>query len=345
MIDKNCEWCGKKFSANRGNQKYCSILCRDKKNDDSKKSLKTCKMCSKTFRASRKHVLFCGMSCSMNWREANPEEVYEKGSCKECGDSYYKKSYKNEFCSNECSASYYRKHKAKKVSVICSNCGKQYDILKTYFKRKKTHTFYCSKTCESIHKSGENHPNYNHDFPEEDRHRKCEQCGKEYRLRQLRNKDSRFCSISCSMKEHRGTFSSHHKKIAKILNKNRLWNEIEKKVGRYSLDCFLGKGLGIEVMGSYWHGDIRIYPKARDKIQKGADKRDKRKKAFLKNKGITVLYIWEKDIDENPKMCEKLILEFSKTNGRLGNFHSMNYIVDDGVLTRRDKIITPRFEK
>jgi len=107
----------------------------------------------------------------------------------------------------------------------------------------------------------------------------------------------------------------------------------------------LGKGKAIEVMGQYWHGDIRRFQKPINAIQRKADKRDKKKKDVALMNEITILYIWEDDIEKDYKMCEKLILEFVRRNGILSNYHSMNYSVQNNILRINGDILVPRFER
>lgn len=38
-------------------------------------------------------------------------------------------------------------------------------------------------------------------------------------------------------------------------------------------------------------------------------------------------------------MCEKLILEYIEKNGKLQNYHSFNYIIDDNMLRLSDDIV------
>lgn len=56
----------------------------------------------------------------------------------------------------------------------------------------------------------------------------------------------------------------------------------------------------IEVNGTYWHADPRIYSKDKlNHIQLNKIEKDKRKKEVAKLYGFTLLYIWEIDINNN----------------------------------------------
>ena len=76
-----------------------------------------------------------------------------------------------------------------------------------------------------------------------------------------------------------------------------------KDIGRW-FDFYLQEhNLIIEIQGSYWHGDSRIYEeKDLNKIQKKNIKVDEYKQKWALTHGIPIYYIWEKDIRENPKM-------------------------------------------
>ena len=73
-------------------------------------------------------------------------------------------------------------------------------------------------------------------------------------------------------------------RVKLILDKLDVCYQEERREGKYHIDFYLGYRICIEVQGSYWH-------KNRDA--------DERKKAYLESLGYKVIYLWEKDIDEN----------------------------------------------
>lgn len=116
----------------------------------------------------------------------------------------------------------------------------------------------------------------------------------------------------------------NHKKykINKIEQKVENWlkdNNIE-----YSYSCILNgkdgdnyqydfiihnKKILIEVNGTYWHADPRVYStKNLNALQLSKIKRDKIKKEVAKLYGFTLLYIWEMDINNNDFSSLKGIL-------------------------------------
>lgn len=75
-----------------------------------------------------------------------------------------------------------------------------------------------------------------------------------------------------------------------------------KDIGRF-YDFKVKDGPIIEIQGSYWHGDARIYEeKDLNQIQRKNMRIDEYKQKWALMHGIPIYYIWEKDIRENPKM-------------------------------------------
>jgi very-short-patch-repair endonuclease len=70
------------------------------------------------------------------------------------------------------------------------------------------------------------------------------------------------------------------------------------------------RGPIIEVQGSYWHGDPRIYEeKDLDRTQKRDIKIDELKRKWCRTNGIKLIYVWEKDINESPSSVMKYLKE------------------------------------
>jgi len=75
-----------------------------------------------------------------------------------------------------------------------------------------------------------------------------------------------------------------------------------KDIGRF-YDFKIKDGPIIEIQGSYWHGDSRIYEeKDLNHIQRKNIKVDEYKQKWALTHGIPIYYVWEKDIRENPSM-------------------------------------------
>lgn len=75
-----------------------------------------------------------------------------------------------------------------------------------------------------------------------------------------------------------------------------------KDIGRFFDFFILPSGPIIEIDGSYWHGDSRLYEeKDLNRTQKRAQRIDEYKNHWALSHGYTLLRIWEKDIREKPK--------------------------------------------
>jgi hypothetical protein len=76
--------------------------------------------------------------------------------------------------------------------------------------------------------------------------------------------------------------------------------QFETDIGRW-FDFKIINGPIIEIQGSYWHGDSRIYEeKDLNKIQKKNIQVDAYKQKWALSHGIPIYYIWEKDMKESP---------------------------------------------
>lgn len=89
-----------------------------------------------------------------------------------------------------------------------------------------------------------------------------------------------------------------------------VWQFEAKEIKRF-FDYYLpDHNLIIEVNGSYWHADPRLYEdKKLTNTQKHDIRVDEYKKKWALLHGIPILYIWEKDIRENPSAVIKALKE------------------------------------
>lgn len=200
----------------------------------------------------------------------------------------------------------------------------------------------------------------------------CEYCGKKYYVPQciLNNGHRNFCSVECRQQWYANTWSQSEewKEKSKLraieileknpiikntkpqmlvdtmLNKLNIVYQREYNCKYFAIDNYLAEhNLMIEVMGDFWHANPLKYNKEnlRD-IQKKRIPRDKAKHTYIRNKyNIEILYLWESDIYNNIELCELLIKEYINSNGNLKNYHSFNYIINDGEIVLNDEIIIP----
>ena len=115
----------------------------------------------------------------------------------------------------------------------------------------------------------------------------------ESRIHQLRKE--RGIKLQIDTLSH---FSSAEKKVQSILDEQDLAYFHSKRIGKFTVDFYLGHHLCIEVQGEYWHSK-------QDRIE-----RDARKEKFLKENNYKILYVWEDSISKEE------ILEFIKNLGR-----------------------------
>ena len=85
-----------------------------------------------------------------------------------------------------------------------------------------------------------------------------------------------------------------------------------KEIGRF-YDFKIENGPILEINGSYWHGDKRIYEeKDLNGVQKKNIYIDNLKRRWAENNGIEIYYFWEKDIHENPEQILLTLKEILK---------------------------------
>lgn len=94
------------------------------------------------------------------------------------------------------------------------------------------------------------------------------------------------------------------------LNLKYTWQYEAKDIGRF-FDYYLDEHhLLIEIDGSYFHSDPRLYEdKDLNRMQKRNKRVDECKNKWALMHGIPLMRIWEKDIRENPEMVMKMLKE------------------------------------
>lgn len=69
----------------------------------------------------------------------------------------------------------------------------------------------------------------------------------------------------------------------------------------------------LELDGSYWHGDPRLYEeKDLNKTQRWSKKVDEIKNKWCSRNGVPLIRLWEKDINEHPSMVMEYLKEVLK---------------------------------
>lgn len=314
---------------------------------------KECKHCGKMFAPTGKRPnlqLYCSPQCKS--LEDSSRIFRHKYICANCGKEIfrsYKIKSKQPFCDQECYSAY--KHALCFENRKCEFCGHDFECSKLSTKR------FCCPECQvgwqrANPVCGENHPSYNHDISIEDRTLVCQYCGKKYLVKPYEISVSKYCSREC---KHNGMLDAARytktweERIDTIPQRitNQLLDELqisytnEYRCGYFSIDNYCDQlNLPIEVMGTYWHADIRSYPDEISELQKRDIVQDKRKHTFVLNHlNAEILYLWEYDLHNNLEVCEQLVKDYIQNNGKLLNYHSYNYHLEGGVLTINDTLM------
>lgn len=287
-------------------------------------------------------------------------------ACEYCGNVVYKtlsqyNKREHHFCSNKCQSLLKRDLTYEYRS--CEICGKEY-----YVSKKSTKRF-CSVECQNEWQklnTGFKNPKFDGDYVY------CEYCGNKHIIGKYRLKNTKhhFCSQDCRKRWYAEVWSQSEewkelsrKRAAHLLANNKsttqtkpqilidtILNEMnvtyinEYTFVYYSVDNYLPDyNLIIEVMGDYWHTSPIKFPHPKNDKQQHIISRDKAKHTYIKNQhNIEILYIWESDIINNQKLCSKLISLYINKSGKLPNYHSFNYTLDDDDNLQLNKsIITP----
>jgi G:T-mismatch repair DNA endonuclease (very short patch repair protein) len=271
----------------------------------------------------------------------NNQKIKVKVYCKECSKelivrpSQYKKQ-KYFHCDEHI------KHKPsgkdspfyKQIEIQCTNCGNLYSVIPYDYNK--------------INKFGDNH-----NFC-------CQQCYWEYRAKyyvddkhpmfgthqsqENRDKQSQLVTRMISNGLMPQTMTKPHKKINDLLELHKVCFENEHLAKYHSIDVFLSEyNLMIEIMGNYWHAHpLKYNINKLTKQQKKSIKQDKSKHTYIKKyEDVEILYLWEKDINENIDLCWRLIQKYIDNSGELDNYHSFNYHLDRNMLILNDIFVIP----
>ena len=373
-IVKVCPSCGKEFETLKSrNKKYCSQRCNEERNE--KYMNYYCDCCGKEMRikkliyqekldGKRKNI-YCSRECADNGKR-NGSDI----ECDNCGKIFYRiqahidrqhQRNQNNFCSMKCQQEY--RHTQKFEWRKCEVCGELFEVSKTSTQRL------CSYECQHKWQSLQTRE-LNSRF--QSILTPCTYCGKEHYVKpyKFNIQDNFFCSIECRQKWYSEIYSQTEEnkvlqrdKILRQLENGSLSNvnskpqlivntilddmEVEYKreagfeywaIDNYLIEC----NLAIEVQGNYWHANPIIFDDKLTKVQYDRIHKDKRKRSYFKNQyNMEILYLWESDIMNDVKLCEKLIAKYIENNGVLKNYHSFNYHIENDELKINDILITP----
>ncbi|AKO91905.1 hypothetical protein BEH_07195 [Priestia filamentosa] len=343
--EKECQNCKSKYqvpSYRKDISNYCSESCR--RLGMNKQVELNCKHCDKQFirglsgmKRNKSKQFFCSSACAASYKT---EQSMETKECEYCNELFKsKKKYKQRFCSTKCQSEW-----------------------------------------QSIYLVGEKANNFNKSLPLNKRNTKCEWCGNSTKIksptkyRQITEQGKHiFCSTKCTKQWYSSVWSQSEewreasrirqtkflsegifdhtdtapqKVIDSILTEMNVSYINEYNCKYFAIDNYLiDHNLMIEVMGSYWHCDTRHYNDIAYKRQLKRIMNDRRKKAYIKEQyNINILYLWEEEIMNEPKLCKRLIQKYIENKGLLDNYHSFNFILKDDKVSLSSSITLPYME-
>lgn len=207
----------------------------------------------------------------------------------------------------------------KRVKVNCSYCGSSIERTENKIKKSKNH--YCNYSCMgnwmSKNNVGENNSNYGNGkaWTEEMRLSSAQRS-----IERLVNSDFAFSRTKPETIVENMLDSLHIKHLPEFNCKY------------YLVDKYLPEhNLMIEIQGNFYHCNptMNLSNNRKNKIIR----KDRSKNTYIKKyKGINILYLWEKDILEREELCMRLIEQYIISKGVLDNYHSFNYITENGNL-------------
>lgn len=323
-----CVVCGKDFLGQKSTAKYCGRECQsiDYKNRGAinhiTKTLyyKTCELCGKEYDTYSKSSRFCSGNCKTKEYRLRTNTLKKIVPCDNCGkeiERYNDKRATVNFCCNKCQREYY--NSPNKI-FKCKECGEECS-------NKIYTTLFCSKECEDKYSIKHN---YYKNI--------CDNCGKEYWTKKPKR---RFCSIKCSTGGLSNGNTKPHQKIYEII-KDIYKVDTEYKVRNYYIDMVLNDKFAIEINGTFWHTDPRKYIEITYEDQYKNINRDiSKNQAVFEDMSVSILYLWEYDINNNIELCVELIKYYITNNGDIPYYDSFNYHLENGVITVNEQIIKP----
>ena len=308
---------------------------------------------------------YCSIKC-----KSLSQQTGEQIKCDNCGNTFYRRKcyierQEHHFCCTDCEFEY--KHNQSMEVRKCEVCEKDFECKKISTQR------FCSPKCQNLWQTTLT-KELNATFIST--YTKCEYCGEEYHIPQykLNNNQHKFCSYKCRQHWYSEVWSQQKEwkdksrttmlntlqsgKISTVTSKpqriiDNLLNDMkinfikEYPVDYYNVDIFIPlNNLFIEVQGDYWHCSPIKYPNVISMQQKDRIGRDKRKHTYILNKyNVNILYLWEYDIIHRLDICKSLIKEYINNNGKLTNYNSFNYELEDNKLKLKGNIIIPYQEQ
>jgi very-short-patch-repair endonuclease len=235
-------------------------------------------------------------------------------TCAHCGASFTTSDHRKKYCNRQCIAAHQSTIFSNKITLICAECGKEYQSKPCLAETSK----FCSKKCKSDNRTTVGRvickcTVCGRDFERlasrvgdccsyacegaSKRSRvilTCRVCGKSYERITSHAECSAYCSVACKTKEFNAT---KRRKIGKsgptllerafadVLDEMGILYHTEYKVGRFRLDFFIpSKSVAIELDSVYWH------------TLPGVKEKDDRRDSFVLQSGIRTIRITDREL-------------------------------------------------
>lgn len=280
---KACETCGTSFSPKGKQQRYCRASCRPK-------ARRGCPVCGLSFvNAPSQNQVYCSRQCFARARE-------KWRNCDRCGKRYQpERDGGEQFCSAECRGAARRTPRPQ-----CIACGKSFEPTRG---RKQQ---CCGRACALKARYVQERQQGLHVHPE----KICDSCGKRFTVFPY-DVNRRFCSKDCAYEARRGVLPDHFRALAhsrtptsievetyEALESLGVTFERQRFIGNALVDAYIRETRTvIEVQGDFFHCNPAVYPDGpRFQTQEDVVARDKRRFAYLRQRGYRVIELWEADI-------------------------------------------------
>ena len=311
---KTCSYCSQPFNTKDIHQQFCSKACSYKGRKPPSQKIrphrktppreqKACPVCGKEF-LSVKGQRYCSKECFYRARQ-------NRSTCQRCSKVFYAAKYLHKkFCSFECFLN--------RSNIETAPLTEQYDAGKSTMELSREYGLTPGAIAERLHKAGvEMRPGWLHlvtNNPTRGKgHTKASKDKlRESALRQFASPTARQLASENQIKamtEGRiSRISGLEEDVAKALDELGIAYDRQVGIrnpanGRFCacVDFCLSDNKVLEVNGTYWHADPRVYPNGPEfPSQKQTVERYKKKIASLQSLGITIIELWELDLRKAP---------------------------------------------
>lgn len=104
-------------------------------------------------------------------------------------------------------------------------------------------------------------------------------------------------------------------KVFELLKRMRVKFETQVEIDKYNVDFLINEKYIVECYGDYWHCNPHKYKpnyfnKSKKKTAKEIWDRDLERKRKFEELGYTFIYLWECDINDNPKKIKSKLKKY-----------------------------------